>query len=191
MRELFESAIRSQKRLLEQLGGSASSLERMVRSIAEGLRARRTLFVCGNGGSAAQAQHLAAELVVRFQSERAPLSAIALNADTSLLTACANDLGYEAVFSRQIEALAKAGDLLLILSTSGRSPNLLRAAESARSRGLRVFAFLGRDGGVLLDRCDEAVVVPSDDVARIQEAHLLLLHILCQGLEKELAVPPE
>jgi len=145
------------------------------------------LFLCGNGGSAADAQHLAAEYVVRFTRERRAMAAVALTTDTSILTAAANDYGFEQVFARQLEALASAGDLLVLHSTSGTSPNLLAAAAVARSRGVRTIALLARDGGALADQVDLALVVPTDSTARAQEMHLLIGHAVCDVVEQELA----
>ena len=147
------------------------------------LRAGGKLLFCGNGGSAADAQHLAAEYVVRFAGGRRALPALALTADTSVLTACANDLGYARVFARQVEALGRRGDLLVLHSTSGESDNLLHAAEAARKAGIRTLALLARGGGRLRERVDTALVVPTDSVARAQEIHLALGHIVCGLVE--------
>jgi D-sedoheptulose 7-phosphate isomerase len=150
------------------------------------LRGGGTLFFAGNGGSAADAQHLATEYVVRYHSTRPALRAVALTTDTSLLTACANDMGFDEIFARQVEALARPGDLLVLHSTSGDSPNVLRAAQSAKARGVPVVAFLGRGGGQLKDLADLALVVPSDDTARIQEIHLAVEHVICEMVEERL-----
>lgn len=150
------------------------------------LAAGGTLFFAGNGGSAADAQHLATEYVVRYQSNRPALRAVALTTDTSLLTACANDMGFDEVFARQVEALARPGDVLSLHSTSGESPNVIRAAQSAKSRGVRVVAFLGKSGGGLKDLADLALVVPADDTARIQEIHLAVEHVICEMVEERL-----
>ena len=146
-----------------------------------------TLYFAGNGGSAADAQHLATEYVVRFRQARRPFSAVALTTDTSLLTAAGNDLGFEQIFARQVEALCRAGDLLILHSTSGASPNLLAAARAARAKRIPVVAFLGRDGGPLKDLADIAIVIPSDDTSRIQELHLALEHLIVEAVEEELA----
>jgi D-sedoheptulose 7-phosphate isomerase len=151
---------------------------------AAALRAGGTLFFAGNGGSAADAQHIATEYVVRFQGSRPALRAVALTTDTSLLTACANDLGFDAVFARQVEAHGRPGDVLVLHSTSGDSPNVVRAAQAARARGVAVVAFLGRDGGRLKALADVALVVPSDRTARIQEMHLALEHLICELVEE-------
>jgi D-sedoheptulose 7-phosphate isomerase len=150
------------------------------------LRGGGTLFFAGNGGSAADAQHLATEYVVRYQTTRPAMRAIALTTDTSLLTACANDLGFDEVFSRQVEALAEPGDLLVLHSTSGESPNVIRAAQAAKARGVTVVAFLGKGGGQLKELADVALVIPADDTARIQELHLAIEHVICDLVEDRL-----
>ena len=151
------------------------------------LRGGGTLFFAGNGGSAADAQHLAAEYVVRYHPRpRVALSAVALTTDTSLLTACANDLGFDEVFARQVEALAKPGDILVLHSTSGESPNVIRAAQAAKAQGVLVVAFLGKSGGHLKDLADVSVLVPSEDTARIQELHLAMEHVICEMVEERL-----
>jgi D-sedoheptulose 7-phosphate isomerase len=150
------------------------------------LRSGRTLFFCGNGGSAADAQHLATEYVVRYGRARPGLAAIALTTDTSILTAAGNDLGFEQIFARQVEALARPGDLLVLHSTSGRSANLLAAARAARAGSVGTAAFLGRGGGALAAEVDDAIVVPSDDTSRIQLLHLALEHLIVELVEDEL-----
>ena len=147
------------------------------------LRAGGTLFFAGNGGSAAAAQHLATEYVVRYQSNRAALRAVALTTDSSLLTACANDMGFDEVFARQLEALARPGDVLSLHSTSGESPNVIRAAQAAKARGVSV---MGKSGGRLQELADVALIVPSDDTARIQEMHLAIEHLICEMVEERL-----
>ena len=145
-----------------------------------------TLYFCGNGGSAADAQHLATEYVVRYMRNRRPYPAVALTTDTSLLTAAGNDLGFDEIFARQVEALAKSGDLLIIHSTSGNSPNLLRAAEAARVKGVAVLALSARDGGKLAAMATHTVIVPTDRADRAQELHLCIQHIICDLIEREL-----
>lgn len=166
----------------EQMEGAAAIADQYESA----LRGGGTLLFAGNGGSAADAQHLAAEYVVRFQSSRPALRAIALTTDTSLLTACANDMGFDEVFARQVEALARPGDVLVLHSTSGESPNVLRAAQAAKARGVTVVAFLGKGGGALRELADLTLVVPSDDTARIQEIHLALEHLICEVVEERL-----
>ena len=150
------------------------------------LRGGGTLFFAGNGGSAADAQHLATEYVVRYQTTRPPLRAVALTTDTSLLTACANDMGFDEVFARQVEALAEPGDLLVLHSTSGESPNVIRAAQSAKARGVAVVAFLGKGGGRLQELADTALIIPATNTARIQELHLAIEHVICDLVEDRL-----
>ena len=145
----------------------------------------RKLMFCGNGGSAADAQHLATEYVVRFRDDRAALPALALTTDTSLLTAGANDLGFERVFARQVEALGAPGDVLFLHSTSGNSSNLLAAADAARERGVVTVAMLARGGGALLDKVDHAIVIPTDTGAHAQELHLAIGHIICELVEAQ------
>ena len=157
-----------------------------ARRYAETLRQGRTLFFCGNGGSAADAQHVATEYVVRYAVTRRPLAAVALTTDSSLLTAAANDLGFDRVFARQVEALCRSGDLLVLHSTTGESPNLLAAARAARDRSVTTVAFLGRGGGALAPLVDEAIVVPSEDSGRIQVIHLALEHLIVELVEAEL-----
>ena len=149
-------------------------------------RAGNKLLVMGNGGSAADAQHLAAEIVGRFKMERRGLPAIALTTDSSILTALGNDYGFDAVFTRQVEALAVPGDVVLGISTSGTSRNVSAALELARTRGCRTVALLGRDGGTIAGLVDLPLVVPSCETPRIQEGHITIIHIICDLLEQEL-----
>jgi D-sedoheptulose 7-phosphate isomerase len=150
------------------------------------LRGGGTLFFAGNGGSAADAQHVATEYVVRYQTKRPAMRAVALTTDTSLLTACANDMGFDEVFARQVEALAEPGDLLVLHSTSGESPNVIRAAQAAKAQGVGVVALLGRSGGQLKDIADLVLVVPATETARIQELHLAIEHVICDLVEDRL-----
>ena len=179
LRELSDTAL-----------ATAAALESEIASAADIMRATvaagRTLFFCGNGGSAADAQHLATEYVVRYMRARRAVAAIALTTDTSLLTAVANDLGFENVFARQIEARARPGDLLVIHSTSGDSPNVLRAAEAAHRAGARVLAFSARGGGALRALADVNVVIPTQRTDRAQELHLCIEHAICELIEREL-----
>ncbi len=149
----------------------------------DALAAGGKIMLCGNGGSAADSQHIATELTIRFERDRRALPAIALTTDTSALTAAANDLGAERMFSRQVEALARPGDVLIALSTSGTSPNILAAMQAARAAGAKTVLFGGRDGGPARALADVALIVPADRTARIQEVHILIGHILCGALE--------
>ena len=157
----------------------ADVADRTLTTLREGGR----LFFCGNGGSAADAQHLAAEYVVRFAREREALPAQALTTDSSILTAASNDHGFETVFARQIQAFGREGDLLFLHSTSGESDNLILAAEAARARGVYTVAMLARGGGRLAGQVDQALIVPTDITARAQEIHLALGHSICEWVE--------
>jgi D-sedoheptulose 7-phosphate isomerase len=170
-------------RVADEMG---PQLDMALGLVEETVRRGGTLFFCGNGGSAADAQHMATEYVVRYMRNRRPYPAVALTTDTSLLTAAGNDLGFEQVFARQVEALAKPGDLLIIHSTSGSSPNVLRAAEAARERGIAVLAFSARDGGALRQLADHSVVIPTTRTDRAQELHLCIEHIICDVVERTL-----
>lgn len=161
---------------------------RLVQVCARASRAGRTIVFFGNGGSAADAQHLAAELTVRYVRDRAPIAALALTTDTSALTAIGNDFGFERLFSRQVEALCRPGDVCIGISTSGRSENVLQGLIAARSAGCIAAGLLGGDGGRMLSLCDPALVVPSTVTARVQEMHILLGQMLCGALEQELGL---
>ena len=178
--ELAEVATRSAR----ELGADIAQVAAIMRTCIE--RGGKLLF-CGNGGSAADAQHIATEYVVRFRRNRRPVPAIALTTDTSLLTAAANDLGFEQVFERQVRALGREGDVLFLHSTSGESENLLRAARAARELGVHTVALLGKGGGRLKALVDTALVVPTDNGAHAQELHLAISHALCDVLESELS----
>ena len=180
LRELAEVAHRAADVLEEDIG-------RLIELVSDTLRRGGQLLFCGNGGSAADAQHLAAEYIVRFQSERRGLPALALTTDSSVLTAAANDYGFQEVFARQVQALGRPGDLLILHSTSGESGNLIRAAEAARSGGLRTAALLGRGGGRLRSMVDLPLVVPTDVTARAQEIHLAIGHLVCEAVDRELS----
>jgi D-sedoheptulose 7-phosphate isomerase len=145
------------------------------------------VLLCGNGGSAADAQHIAAELTGRYKTERRGLPGIALTTDTSALTAIGNDYGYKRVFDRQVEALAREGDLLIGISTSGNSKNVNNALKLAKEMGCRTIGFSGRDGGKMNDICDVNIIVPSDNTPRIQEMHILIGHIMCQAIDDSIS----
>ena len=147
------------------------------------LKAGGKILLCGNGGSAADAQHIAAELTGRYKTERGALAGIALTTDTSALTAIGNDYGYEFVFSRQLEALGREGDLLIAISTSGNSGNVIKALELARKIGIKTIGLSGRTGGAMNELCELNLVVPSNDTPRIQEMHIMIGHIICQAID--------
>ncbi len=156
----------------------------VAQCLIECIDSGRTIFWCGNGGSAADAQHIAAELVGRFERDRRAMSSIALTTDTSILTSVGNDYGFDNVFKRQVEALVRPGDVLVGLSTSGNSTNIVRAIEQANGQGAVTVGLLGRDGGQLKNLCRMSIVVPAQNTARIQEMHGLIGHVLCDLIER-------
>jgi len=162
----------------------ARDVDRVVALIARSMAAGGALLVCGNGGSAADAQHIAAELTGRFFRDRKPLRAMALHGNTSALTAIGNDYGYEEVFAREVGAQGREGDVLLALSTSGNSRNILRAIEAARDKGMSVIGLTGETGGKMADLCDICLRVPSTSTPRIQECHIIIGHTVCELLER-------
>ncbi len=174
------------KKVAEKFAGV---IEEMARIIIDAFRGGHRLYIAGNGGSAADAQHIAGELVGRFRYDREPLPAIALTTDTSVITAIANDYGFDEIFLRQVKALVTKGDVLLAISTSGNSPNVLRAVDYAKKAGARVLALTGKDGGELARAAEKALVVPADGTWDIQEIHITVGHILCRLIEE--AIFPE
>lgn len=172
--------------MIGELRELAPDIERAAREIAIRLRGGGTVYFMGNGGSAADSQHLAAELVGRFKVERSALPGIALTTDTSILTAVGNDYGFEQVFARQVEALCGKDDVVVGLSTSGNSPNVLLALEAAGRLGAYRIGLTGRGGGKMADRCEQCLAVASTDTARIQEAHILIGHIFCSLIESSI-----
>jgi D-sedoheptulose 7-phosphate isomerase len=180
---LVARQLQAHQQAVQALTSTIDHIQRIGERMVSTLQAGGKLLLCGNGGSAAEAQHIAAELVGRFMHTRTGLSAIALTTDTSALTAIANDFGYEQVFARQVQALARPGDLLVGISTSGNSINVLKAVEMARAMGVHTIGLLGGNGGVLVGRVDDALVVPSPDTPRIQECHILVGHIWCQMVD--------
>jgi D-sedoheptulose 7-phosphate isomerase len=161
-------------------------IEEVAFGIAGAFKNENRLYLCGNGGSAADAQHLAAEFTGRFYSDREPLPAEALHVNTSFLTAIANDYSYDQVYERAIKAFGRKGDVLIGISTSGNSKNVILAQEEAKRRGMTVISFTGESGGKMKDSCDYLFNVPSKDTPRIQESHILIGHIICQLVEEEL-----
>jgi D-sedoheptulose 7-phosphate isomerase len=179
----FQSQLEAGLAVLQTLSGQSGQIEQIAATVRDTLLAGHTLLTCGNGGSATDAQHLAEELIGRYRSNRRALPAIALTADTAVLTCIANDFGYDTVFARQVEGLARPGDLLVCFSTSGNSPNISAALQAARARGAGTIALLGKDGGAARGLADQALVVASDDTAHIQAAHLQILHYICELVE--------
>ncbi|MEC9373462.1 MAG: SIS domain-containing protein [Planctomycetota bacterium] len=181
IRERIHGAARTVASLEEQ----ASTILEIATLIRDRLRAGRRVFTAGNGGSAAEAMHLAEEMIGRYRATRAPMAAVCLNADPTALTCIANDFGFDEVFARQVEGLAQREDVLVVFSTSGASENIARGLAKARSRGVTTVGLLGKGGGRCLDLCDAALVVKSDDTAHIQEAHQAALHIILEALEAD------
>ena len=160
------------------------NIEKTVSLILEALKNDKKLLICGNGGSAAESQHFAAELVGRFKMSRKGIPAIALTTDTAIITALGNDFGFDSIFAQQVETLGREGDVLCCLSTSGTSANLIMASLKAREKDIPTLSLLGKDGGKMKEISDISIMVPSQDTARIQEVHLLILHVICQMIEK-------
>ncbi|HEX7639376.1 MAG TPA: D-sedoheptulose 7-phosphate isomerase [Burkholderiaceae bacterium] len=188
MNSLYLDNLTEHLALFNELGKLAPEVAAAADLLVESLRAGGKVMFCGNGGSAADSQHLAAELTGRFIEDRRPLAALALSTDTSALTCIANDYSFAEVFERQVRGLGRAGDCLVGISTSGNSENVLRAMTTARELGLRTVGLLGRTGGRLKALSDVAIVVPSPTTARIQEAHILVGHTLCGLVEQGLGL---
>jgi phosphoheptose isomerase len=184
---ILDQAINGSIETLKSLEKIESKIARAAEMIEQCLRSGSKLLVCGNGGSASDAAHFATELVVRFARDRRAYPAICLTGDGGLLTAAGNDYGFDEIFARQVAAFGLEGDVLIVLTTSGKSKNVRRALEEAKSHKLKTIAFLGRDGGSTIGFADVDLLVASDSTARIQEAHQLLLHVLCEIIESRLA----
>lgn len=182
-RAMLQRAISDHLGVIQALSSQAATLESIAAEMTRAICAGNKIFWCGNGGSAADSQHMAAELVGRFRRERRGFASIALTTDTSILTSVGNDYGYEKVFQRQVEALCVKGDVLVGLSTSGNSRNVCAAIEAARESGAVTVAFTGESGGAMAQLADIALRIASDDTARIQEAHILCGHVLCDSIE--------
>lgn len=182
-REELERMLAESAGAIAAIGEMLGELDRACELVAERIRSGGCVLAFGNGGSAAQAQHFASELVGRFQHERRPLAAIALTTDTSALTSVGNDYGFEEIFARQVRALARAGDVVLAISTSGNSSNVLRALDVAREKKACTIGLTGGSGGKMRERVDLCLCIPSDSTPRIQEAHLVISHILCHMVE--------
>ena len=183
-RQAIENIWDEHVHVAKALHGLAGDVDRVVRLIADSMAQGGVLLVCGNGGSAADAQHIAAELTGRFFRDRRPLPALALHGNTSSLTAIGNDYGYDEVFAREVAAHGRAGDVLMAISTSGNSRNVVRAIEVAREKRMTVVGLTGADGGKMRDLCDVCLRIPSTSTPRIQECHILLGHTICELLEQ-------
>src|SRR5438094_1073549 len=186
--KILKRAIVAANQTLQSLLDLDSQLAQAANLIEQGLRAGNKLLVCGNGGSAADASHFATEFVVRFTKDRPAYPAICLAGDGGLLTAAGNDYGFDEIFARQVSAFGLRGDVLICLTTSGKSRNIERALQEAKARKLKTIAFLGRDGGSTIGMAEVDLLVRGDLTARIQEAHQLLLHVLCETVESRLAL---
>ncbi|MDR2905664.1 MAG: D-sedoheptulose 7-phosphate isomerase [Helicobacteraceae bacterium] len=185
MREVIEAEIKAHIEMFSRVGELAERLENAAKLCVETISKGGKILLCGNGGSAADAQHIAAELTGRYKKERRGLAAIALTTDTSALTAIGNDYGYETIFERQAEALTRKGDTLIGISTSGESENVIRALKKAHYHGANTIGFSGKNGGKMNDCCDINLIAPSFDTPRIQEIHIFLGHTLCQLIEND------
>jgi len=183
---MYAESLRDAIAVFESLSGLDAQLRAAIEWCVGAFRSGGQILICGNGGSAAEAQHLAGELMGRYKRERRGLPAVALTADTALLTCIGNDYRFEDVFARQVHALGRPGDILVVFTTSGNSPSALNALVAAREIGVRSIAFLGRDGGKALSLADHALLVPHPDTARVQEGHQFLMHCLMDGIENGL-----
>jgi D-sedoheptulose 7-phosphate isomerase len=169
--------------VIASLAEQAGMIERIGRAVRATLAEGGRLFTCGNGGSAAEALHLAEELIGRYKRDRRPFAALSLNADPTALTCIANDYGFEDIFARQVEALASRGDVLVVFSTSGNSPNIVKALEAARRKGVGTIGLLGKGGGACAPLCDHALVVATNETEHVQEAHQVVLHLILEAVE--------
>ena len=181
-----ENALAAHTQAIRSVQGSGELLEKMAQAIVDSIRAGGKVLIFGNGGSAADAQHIAGEFLGRFKRERSAFPAVALSTDTSTITAIGNDYGFEQIFSRQVQVLAKPGDVVWGLTTSGNSANVARAIEQAKAQKARTLAFSGGEGGKLAELADLCLIIPGKDTARVQEAHQLAYHILCDIVESDL-----
>jgi D-sedoheptulose 7-phosphate isomerase len=186
MEPVLSTLVAEACRTFQALAAQENAFQRVATAAVAALKSGGKLLTCGNGGSAADAMHLAEELVGRYRKRRRSLPAISLNADPTLLTCIGNDYGFDEVFSRQVESLAGKNDLLICFSTSGNSPNILRALDAAKANGVKSAALLGNDGGKAKGRADFEIIVASSDAGRVQEAHTLLLHALLEVIEREI-----
>ncbi|ACV24354.1 D-sedoheptulose 7-phosphate isomerase [Methanocaldococcus fervens] len=183
MKKYFEESANVKLKFIEE---NEEKLKKAIDVIYNALKEGNKILICGNGGSASDSQHFAAEIVGRFKLERKGMPAIALTTDTSILTAISNDYGFDRIFERQVEALGKEGDILVGISTSGNSENVIKAVDKAKEMGIYTIGLLGKSGGKLKDIVDLALIVPSNDTARIQECHLTIYHVICEEVEKRL-----
>ena len=187
--ELLSSKVNTLESLLSSLiSDHGQEFEICAKIFADTLRNGNTIFWCGNGGSASESSHLAVELIGRFKNNRNPLPSISLNSDSTALTCIANDFGYEYIYSRQLDGLAKEGDLLIALSTSGKSQNIINVLKTARTKGVTSISLLGKGGGEAINESDHSITIKSEETARIQELHLLIGHTFCEFAEIDIGV---
>ena len=188
MKKIIQSNLEEHKEVLNQLNSLEDSIERVAKLLISSLKENKTIFWCGNGGSASDSQHLTGELIGRFKGDRKPLKSISLNSDSAVMTCIVNDYGYDHIFSRQIEALGSTGDILIGISTSGNSNNVNNAFRIAKEKKLHTVGFLGKSGGDAIKLVDHPILIPSQSTARIQEMHITLGHILCELIEEGLGI---
>ena len=188
MNKIIQSNLKEHKDVLNQLNTLEVSIEKVAKLLICSLKEDKTIFWCGNGGSASDSQHLTGELIGRFKGDRKPLKSISLNADSAVMTCIVNDYGYDHIFSRQIEALGSPGDILIGISTSGNSNNVNNAFRIAKEKKLHTVGFLGKGGGDAIKLVDYPILIPSQSTARIQEMHITLGHIVCELIEEGLGI---
>ena len=191
MKKIIQSNLEEHKEVLNQLNSLEGSIERVAKLLISSLKENKTIFWCGNGGSASDAQHLTGELIGRFKGDRKPLKSISLNADSAVMTCIVNDYGYEHIFSRQIEALGTEGDILIGISTSGNSNNVNNAFRVAKEKKIHTIGFLGKGGGEALKLVEHSILIPSKSTARIQEMHIAVGQILCEIIENKVCTDPQ
>tara|TARA_B110000858_G_C17701543_1_gene426188 strand:- start:71 stop:640 length:570 start_codon:yes stop_codon:yes gene_type:complete len=188
MKEIIKKHIREHELVLNSIESLFEPIQKVAELMSKCLKNNGAILWCGNGGSASDCQHLAGELVGRFVGNRRPLKSISLNSDTAVMTCIVNDYGYEYIFSRQVEALGSSGDMLVGISTSGNSQNILNAFQVANKIGMHTVGFLGKGGGKASDLANDSIIVPSDTTARVQEIHILIGHIICDLIEEKLCL---
>ena len=188
MNNIIQSNLEEHKEVLNQLYSVEVVIEEVARLLICSLKENKTVFWCGNGGSASDAQHLTGELIGRFKGDRKPLKSISLNADSAVMTCIVNDYGYDHIFSRQIEALGSDGDILIGISTSGNSNNVNNAFKKAKEKNIHTVGFLGKGGGEAFKLADHSILIPSESTARVQEMHITIGHILCDLIEEGLGI---
>lgn len=186
MLETIKQIIQESCQAKEKMLNLSPTIEKTAQAMIITLKNDKKILICGNGGSAADAQHFAAELVCRFEKDRKPLPAIALTVNTSNITAAGNDFGFDFIFSKQVEALGREGDILVAISTSGNSPNILKAIEKAKELKIKTICLTGKAGGKMKGLCDYELIAPAENTARIQECHILVIHTWCKLIEDAL-----